>query len=239
MSDISFEIDNDGVAIVTWDLENRSMNVLNHKSVNEYKDIIDKLVKDDSVKGVVLRSNKDAFIAGADLTSNEMFNFDAINDDKVAAAQKIYDGVMDMNKLFRAQESCGKPFVAAINGHALGGGLEICLACHYRVAIDNDKIQIGQPEAKIGLIPGAGGTQRVPRLAGVNQDIMGFLLAGNPLTPKKAMSLGIINEVTDKDNLITAAKKYILDGGKSVQPWDEKGFKIPGGAPYTPKGMMV
>jgi 3-hydroxyacyl-CoA dehydrogenase/enoyl-CoA hydratase/3-hydroxybutyryl-CoA epimerase len=239
MSDISFEIDNDGVAIVTWDLENRSMNVLNHKSVNEYKDIIDKLVKDDSVKGVVLRSNKDAFIAGADLTSNEMFNFDAINDDKVAAAQKIYDGVMDMNKLFRAQESCGKPFVAAINGHALGGGLEICLACHYRVAIDNDKIQIGQPEAKIGLIPGAGGTQRVPRLAGVNQDIMGFLLAGNPLTPMKAMSLGIINEVTDKDNLITAAKKYILDGGKSVQPWDEKGFKIPGGAPYTPKGMMV
>jgi len=136
-------------------------------------------------------------------------------------------------------ETCGKPFVAAINGHALGGGFEICLACHYRVAIDNDKIQIGQPEAKVGLIPGAGGTQRVPRLAGVTQDIMMFLLSGTSFSPKKALSAGLIHEITDADNLITAAKKYIQDGGKAVQPWDEKGFRVPAGAPYTPKGAMV
>ena len=239
MTDISYKVDSDGVAIITWDLENRSMNVLNAQSVNEYRDIVEKLVKDDQVKGIIIASAKEAFIAGADLTSNDTFNFDKIGEDKVAAAQTIYDGVMNLNKLFRTMETSGKPFVAAINGHALGGGLEICLACHYRVAIDNDRIQIGQPEAKIGLIPGAGGTQRVPRLAGVTQDVMGFLLAGNPVTPKKAMSMGLVNEIVEKDMLIEASKKYILDNGKSVQPWDEKGFRLPSGAPYTPKGMMI
>ena len=239
MSDISYEIDSDGVAVVTWDLENRSMNVLNAQSVNEYRDVIENLVKDEKVKGIVIASAKEAFIAGADLTSNDTFNFDKVVEDKVAAAQTIYDGVMNLNKLFRGMETSGKPFVAAINGHALGGGLEICLACHYRVAIDNDRIQIGQPEAKIGLIPGAGGTQRVPRLAGVTQDVMSFLLAGNPITPKKALSMGLINEVVEKKNLISTAKKYILDGGKAIQPWDEKGFRLPSGAPYTPKGMMI
>ena len=239
MADVTYEIDSDGVAVVTWDLENRSMNVLNFQSLGEYRSIIEKLISDESVKGIVLRSAKDAFIAGADLTSSEVFGFDSVQEDKVKAAEKIYNGNMDMQLLFRSMETSGKPFVAAINGHALGGGFEICLACHYRVAIDNDKIQIGHPEAKVGLIPGAGGTQRVPRLAGVTQEIMGFLLAGTPFTPKKALSAGLINEVTDADNLINAAKKYIVDGGKSVQPWDEKGFRFPGGLPYTPKGAMI
>ena len=239
MSDVTYEIDSDGVAVVTWDLENRSMNVLNFQSLGEYRQIIEKLIGDDAVKGIVLRSAKDAFIAGADLTSSEVFGFDSVQEDKVKAAEKIYNGNMEMQLLFRSMETCGKPFVAAINGHALGGGFEICLSCHYRVAIDNDKIQIGQPEAKVGLKPGAGGTQRVPRLAGVTQDIMGFLLAGTPFTPKNALGVGLINEVTDKENLLAAAKKYIVDGGKAVQPWDEKSFKFPGGLPYTPKGMML
>ena len=239
MSDLSYEIDSDGIAVITWDLEDRSMNVLNFKSLGEYKDILNKLIPDENVKGIILRSAKDAFIAGADLTSADTFGFDQIQEDKVKAAEKIYNGNMEMQLLFRSMENSGKPFVAAINGHALGGGFEICLACHYRVAIDNDKIQIGQPEAKVGLIPGAGGTQRVPRLAGVNQDIMGFLMAGTPFTPKKALSSGLIHEVTDAENLIVAAKKYIADGGKAVQPWDEKGYKFPGGLPYTPKGAMI
>ena len=215
------------------------MNVLNLRSIAEYKEIIEKCIKDDNVKGIVLRSAKDAFIAGADLTSSDVFGFDKVNEDKVKAAEKIYNGNMEMQMLFRNMETSGKPFVAAINGHALGGGFEICLSCHYRVAIDNDKIQIGQPEAKVGLIPGAGGTQRVPRLAGVTQEMMGFLLAGTPLTPKKALAAGLINEVVDEKDLIDAAKKYIIDGGKAVQPWDEKGYKFPGGLPYTPKGMML
>ena len=239
MSDLSYEIDSDGIAVITWDLEDRSMNVLNARSMGEYRDILNKLIPDENVKGVILRSAKDAFIAGADLTSADTFGFDQIQDDKVKAAEKIYNGNMEMQLLFRSMENSGKPFVAAINGHALGGGFEICLACHYRVAIDNDKIQIGQPEAKVGLIPGAGGTQRVPRLAGVNQDIMAFLMAGTPFTPKKALSSGLIHEVTDADSLMAAAKKYINDGGKAVQPWDEKGYKFPGGLPYTPKGAMI
>ena len=224
MTDISYEIDNDGVAVVTWDLKDRSMNVLNFNSLGEYGETIKKLISDDSVKGIVLASAKEAFIAGADLTSSEVFGFDQKDADKIKTAEKIYNGTMEMQNLFRSMETAGKPFVAAINGHALGGGFEICLACHYRVAIDDDKIQIGQPEAKVGLIPGAGGTQRVPRLAGITQEIMGFLMAGTPLTPKKAMSSGLIHEVTDKENLIEAAKKYIVDGGKALQPWDEKGF---------------
>ncbi len=239
MSDISYEVDNDGVAVVTWDLKDRTMNVLNFNSLGEYGEAIKKLIADEKVKGVVLASAKDAFIAGADLTSSDVFGFDQKDTDKIKAAEKIYNGNMEMQNLFRSMETCGKPFVAAINGHALGGGFEICLACHYRVAIDNDKIQIGQPEAKVGLIPGAGGTQRVPRLAGITQEIMGFLMAGTPFTPKKALSAGLIHEVTDKDNLIEAAKKYIRDGGKAVQPWDEKSYKFPGGLPYTPKGMMI
>ena len=239
MSDISYEVDNDGVAVVTWDLKDRTMNVLNFNSLGEYGETIKKLIADEKVKGIVLASAKDAFIAGADLTSSDVFGFDKKDSDKTKAAEKIYNGNMEMQNLFRSMETCGKPFVAAINGHALGGGFEICLACHYRVAIDNDKIQIGQPEAKVGLIPGAGGTQRVPRLAGITQEIMGFLMAGTPFTPKKALSAGLIHEVTDKDNLIEAAKKYIRDGGKAVQPWDEKSYKFPGGLPYTPKGMMI
>ena len=239
MADVSYEIDSNGIAVVTWDLEDRSMNVLNLRSIAEYKEIVEKCINDDNVKGIVLRSAKDAFIAGADLTSSDVFGFDKVNEDKVKAAEKIYNGNMEMQMLFRSMETCGKPFVAAINGHALGGGFEICLSCHYRVAIDNDKIQIGQPEAKVGLIPGAGGTQRVPRLAGVTQEMMGFLLAGTPLTPKKALAAGLINEVVDEKDLIDAAKKYIIDGGKAVQPWDEKGYKFPGGLPYTPKGMML
>ena len=239
MSDISYDVDNDGVAVVTWDLKDRTMNVLNFNSLGEYGEAIKKLIADEKVKGIVLASAKDAFIAGADLTSSDVFGFNQKETDKTKAAEKIYNGNMEMQNLFRSMETCGKPFVAAINGHALGGGFEICLACHYRVAIDNDKIQIGQPEAKVGLIPGAGGTQRVPRLAGITQEIMGFLMAGTPFTPKKALSAGLIHEVTDKDNLIEAAKKYIRDGGKAVQPWDEKSYKFPGGLPYTPKGMMI
>ena len=148
MADVSYEIDSNGIAVVTWDLEDRSMNVLNLRSIAEYKEIVEKCIKDDNVKGIVLRSAKDAFIAGADLTSSDVFGFDKVNEDKVKAAEKIYNGNMEMQMLFRSMETSGKPFVAAINGHALGGGFEICLSCHYRVAIDNDKIQIGQPEAK-------------------------------------------------------------------------------------------
>ena len=118
MADVTYEIDSDGVAVVTWDLENRSMNVLNFQSLGEYRSIIEKLISDESVKGIVLRSAKDAFIAGADLTSSEVFGFDSVQEDKVKAAEKIYNGNMDMQLLFRSMETSGKPFVAAINGHA-------------------------------------------------------------------------------------------------------------------------
>ena len=196
MSDVTYEVDSDGVAVVTWDLENRSMNVLNFQSLGEYRQIIEKLIGDDAVKGIVLRSAKDAFIAGADLTSSEVFGFDSVQEDKVKAAEKIYNGNMEMQLLFRSMETCGKPFVAAINGHALGGGFEICLSCHYRVAIDNDKIQIGQPEAKVGLIPGAGGTQRLPRIIGLPL-AKEMIFTGQKLSGYECLEIGLVNHTED------------------------------------------
>ena len=118
MADVTYEIDSDGVAVVTWDLENRSMNVLNFQSLGEYRSIIEKLISDESVKGIVLRSAKDAFIAGADLTSSEVFGFDSVQEDKVKAAEKIYNGNMDMQLLFRSMETSGKPFVIYPSGKA-------------------------------------------------------------------------------------------------------------------------
>ena len=136
-------------------------------------------------------------------------------------------------------EKAGKPFVAAINGTAMGGGLEVCLACHYRVCADDPAIQLGLPEAKVGLIPGAGGTQRLPRMMGA-MGALPLLLEGRALAPQAALKARFIDQVVPRDQLIAAAKAAIKSGtAKSVQPWDEKGFRIPGGGPYTPTGNQV
>ena len=150
MADVTYEIDSDGVAVVTWDLENRSMNVLNFQSLGEYRSIIEKLISDESVKGIVLRSAKDAFIAGADLTSSEVFGFDSVQEDKVKAAEKIYNGNMDMQLLFRSMETSGKPFVAAINGHAFGAGFMLALTHDVRI-MREDRGFLCANEMQLGL----------------------------------------------------------------------------------------
>ncbi len=183
------ETDADGIALVTWDIPGRSMNVLDETSTTELEEILKQTTADAAVKGVVITSSKDAFCAGADLSMLEGMNkeYAKVFKEKgeVAANQMLFDQSRRFSLVLRGIETCGKPWAAAINGLALGGGFEVTLSCHYRVAAENPKTRLGLPEVKVGLFPGAGGTQRVPRLV-PPQDAMTILLKGDPVTVEKA-----------------------------------------------------
>lgn len=227
---INYSIDSDGVATISWDMPGRSMNVLNNDSIPAFADALKKAIDDDAVKGVIITSGKKDFIAGADLEMLQAWD----------GAQEMFDNGMELQMMFRSIEKSKKPFVAAINGTALGGGFEICLACHHRIAADNAKAKIGLPEVKVGLLPGGGGTQRLPRLIGI-QAALPLLLEGRHLSPEKALKAGAIHAVVPADELQSAAKAWIMNAKAedAVQPWDKKGFRIPGGAPMSPAGMMT
>jgi 3-hydroxyacyl-CoA dehydrogenase/enoyl-CoA hydratase/3-hydroxybutyryl-CoA epimerase len=248
---INYNVDTDGIATITWDMPGRTMNVLNEGSLTAYTETLEKALKDDKVKGIILTSGKDTFIAGADL---EML----LNADTSDAA-KLTEQFSQLQRLFRRQETGGKPIVAAINGTALGGGFEICLATHYRIAAANPKTKIGQPEVKLGLLPGGGGTQRIPRLIGV-MNAAPILLEGKDLTVDAAKGLGLIHEVVPAAELLTRAKAWLTAApteqvvpeyagkgakvidGRAVQPWDRKGFKtpgFPGGQVWSPVGAQT
>src|SRR6267154_191410 len=197
---------------------------------------------DGAVKGVVVTSGKEAFSAGADLSVLEGMNRRYAEllkaKGEVAANQMLFDESRKSSLVFRAIETSGKPWAAAINGLALGGAFELTLSCHYRVASENPKTRLGLPEVKVGLFPGAGGTQRVPRIV-PTQDAMQLLLKGEAVNLEKAKALKLIDAVVPAGDLIKAAKDWIKGGGKAVAPWDEKGFKLPGGPVYSKAGMMM
>jgi 3-hydroxyacyl-CoA dehydrogenase/enoyl-CoA hydratase/3-hydroxybutyryl-CoA epimerase len=236
------ETDSDGIALVTWDIPGRSMNVLDETSVVELETIVKETSADAAVKGVVVTSAKDAFCAGADLAMLEGMNHayaDVLKSKgEEAANQMLFEQSRRFSQVYRAMETSGKPWVAAINGLVLGGGFELTLACHYRVAAENPKTRLGLPEIKVGLFPGAGGTQRVPRIV-QPQDAMNLLLKGEQLTLERAKALKLIDAIVPAAELIKAAKEWIKGGGKAVQPWDEKGFKLPGGPVFSKNGMMM
>jgi 3-hydroxyacyl-CoA dehydrogenase/enoyl-CoA hydratase/3-hydroxybutyryl-CoA epimerase len=236
------ETDADGIALVTWDIPGRSMNVLDETSTTELEEILKQTTADAAVKGVVITSSKEAFCAGADLSMLEGMNqeYAKVLKDKgeVAANQMLFEQSRRFSLVLRGIETCGKPWAAAINGLALGGGFEVTLSCHYRVAAENPKTRLGLPEVKVGLFPGAGGTQRVPRLV-PPQDAMTILLKGDPVTVEKAKALNLIHAVVPAADMIKAAKDWIKGGGKAVAPWDEKGFKLPGGPVFSKAGMMM
>ncbi|MEQ8347960.1 MAG: 3-hydroxyacyl-CoA dehydrogenase NAD-binding domain-containing protein [Sneathiellaceae bacterium] len=219
---IDFDVDGDGIAVITWNMTGKPMNVLNEDSLTAFFAAVEKAIADDAVKGVVVASAKKDFVAGADLDA--IF---AVTDPAV-----LFPKHMDMQNRFRAIEKAGKPFVAAINGTALGGGLEIALACHYRIAADNPKAQIGLPEVTLGLLPGAGGTQRLPRMIGA-QAALPLLLEGKRLSPKEAHGAGIVEKLVAPDALLAEAKAWLKAAKPDdcVKPWDRKTFKMPGGKP--------
>jgi len=226
---VKTHIDADGIAVLTFDQDGHSTNVINQATMTAFNDAFQAAVANAEVKGIIITSAKKDFIAGADL---EM----VVN---MTDPQEVFALTKSLTEGFRKIETCGKPVVAAINGSALGGGLELTLACHYRVAVNDGAIQLGLPEVMIGLLPGAGGTQRLPRLIGI-QKALQHILQGTRMRPDKALSEGIIHElVATKEDLIPAAKKAILEKGLKVQPWDQKGFKIPGGGVQSPDGAQT
>src|ERR1700754_240822 len=168
MVHFKLDIDADGIALVTWDSPGRSMNVIDLKVMEELASIVEKVAADAAIKGAVITSGKDTFCAGADLTLLEsltrVFAEMAKNQGEEQAATVLFEESRKLSQLYRRLETCGKPFVAALNGLAMGGGFELALACHHRVAADNPATRLGLPEIKIGLFPGAGGTQRIARM---------------------------------------------------------------------------
>lgn len=224
---ISTHIDSHGVATLTWDMQGSPMNVLNAQSIESYKTQLLAALSNDEVKGIIITSARKEFIAGADLRM--------LSNASSQSAEELFDWVRDLQNLFRQQETGKKPVVAAINGTALGGGLELTLAAHYRVVADDPKIKLGLPEVKLGLLPGGGGTQRLPRLIGIRQALP-LLTEGSHISPEKALKLGFVDAVVPQDKLLEHAHAYILSGeARSAQPWDDRKFKIPGGAVQTPK----
>jgi len=226
------DLDGDGILTVTWGMPDRSMNVLSGASMKDLGAIVEEVTKNDDIKGVVLTSAKKAFGAGADL--GEMGSSAGSGTGKLTREQKLkqqYDRHMGFTHLLRTMETGGKPWAAAINGLAMGGCFEVTLACHYRVAVDDDSIQLALPEAKVGLLPGGGGTQRLPRLIGA-ADALPLLLQGKSVRPRKAAEMGIVHKAVPAKQLIAEAKRWIKEEGDAEQPWDKKGFKVPGGSPY-------
>ncbi|WP_068279576.1 3-hydroxyacyl-CoA dehydrogenase NAD-binding domain-containing protein [Aldersonia kunmingensis] len=226
---IGWEKDSDGIVTLTMDDPNQGANTMNELYKASMTATVARLVEEkDDIAGVVLTSAKKTFFAGGDLK-----NMMQVGPED---GQALMDELTEIKGALRTLEQLGKPVVAAINGAALGGGLEIALACHHRIAADVPGSLIGLPEATLGLLPAGGGVIRTVRLLGIQNALLQVLLQGQRNKPAKAKEIGLVDEVVGSiEELVPAAKAWIKanpEGG--VQPWDKKGFKIPGGGPGNP-----
>ncbi|MDP7152215.1 MAG: 3-hydroxyacyl-CoA dehydrogenase NAD-binding domain-containing protein [Paracoccaceae bacterium] len=243
MADFTLQKQDDGVAIITWDCPNKSMNVASFEAFRELEACIDQVISDDEIKGAVITSGKKDFAGGMDL--NVLATMREQGGDN--PAENLFNGIMDMHRFLRKIERAGmdpktnkggKPIAAALPGTAMGIGLEIPLATHRIFAANNPKAKIGLPEILVGLFPGAGGTTRVVRKVGA-MAAAPILLEGKAMDPKKMKMAKIIDEMVDDP--VTAAREWVLNATDAdiVKPWDAKGYKMPGGAPYHPAGFMT
>jgi 3-hydroxyacyl-CoA dehydrogenase/enoyl-CoA hydratase/3-hydroxybutyryl-CoA epimerase len=222
---IKYSKDENNIVTLTMDREGHSANVINMAFGESFREVLAKLQAEKDLRGIILTSAKETFLAGADI--DEMF---AVNDAKL-----FFDRAQELKAGLRWLETQGKPVVAAINGTALGAGFELPLACHYRIAIDKPKAEIGLPEVTLGLLPGGGGVTRMVRLIGLQPAFL-YLTEGKKVSPKEALSDGLIHALAaDKDDLMKKAIDYIMANKSVKQPWDQDGYKIPGGSPLTPK----
>ena len=212
-----------GAAVVTIDVADRPVNVLTPDMYQDLHRLAEMVAAEDRIKGVVIQSGKKTFMAGGDL--KRLVNYYGMN----RSPQQAYEQSRPYTTALRKLELCGKPFAAVINGSAMGGGLELALACNYRVAADEPGVYLALPEVTVGLIPGAGGTQRLPRMIGIEK-AADLILSGRRLTPREALELGIVDEVAAREDLLTVAERLVLSGKRSARPWDRKGFSVPGGA---------
>jgi 3-hydroxyacyl-CoA dehydrogenase/enoyl-CoA hydratase/3-hydroxybutyryl-CoA epimerase len=225
---IRWDADEAGIVVLTMDDPNQSANTMNEAFHAALDATVRRLEAErDSITGVVLTSAKKTFFAGGDLN--------LLMSAGPADAAALTESVNGTKALFRRLEKLGRPVVAAINGAALGGGYEIALACHHRIALDAKGSQIGQPEVTLGLLPGAGGVARTVRMFGIQNALLNILLQGQRYKPREALGLGMVDEVVDSpDELLARAKEWIRANPDATQPWDVKGYKIPGGTPSNP-----
>jgi len=218
----------DGIATLRWDQPDSAVNVWTEESIDAFEAIIAQLIDDAAVKGVVVASAKSTFHVGADLEMAGRLGS--------LPPEMLFDRIMRMHALFRRIETGGTPFAAAIEGHALGGGLELALACHARIVAENDRVQLGLPETKVGLMPGFGGTQRLPRLIGY-AEALPAIAQGASFRPGDALRLGIATELAPAGETVAAARAWLKANPNAKQPWDA-GARLPGGAVQSPGGTQ-
>jgi 3-hydroxyacyl-CoA dehydrogenase/enoyl-CoA hydratase/3-hydroxybutyryl-CoA epimerase len=228
MTTIQFETDADGIATLTIDVPGQSMNVIGEAFIADLSSAIDRIKGEEAIKGAVIRSGKDSgFMAGMDLKEASALLGPASGTADMAA---VFDKVFVLNGLFRRLETCGKPVACAIEGMCLGGGLELALACHYRVVGDQPKTKLGLPEILVGLFPGGGGSQRLPRIVGVQTALI-YMLQGKLFGSAEAAMLKVVDAVVPAGDATQTAKAWVkANPDAGVQPWDRKDFKFPGGA---------
>ncbi len=238
--EIDYTLDG-AIAVISWNMKTAAMNVLNDTSIPEFGAALQRAYADDAVRGIIVTSAKPEFIAGADL------KMILRNQDQDPA--EMLEVSMSLNRTFRQMETNGKPLVAAINGTVLGGGYEVCLACHHRIALDHPKAKIGLPEAKLGLLPGGGGTQRLPRMIGMAR-ALSIMLEGKDVPPQAAHDLGMVDALAaTPEDMMQMAKDWIAANPAPTQPWDERNeagqivarddFEIPDGGPTSEAGTQV
>ena len=232
MTCITVEIDRTGIALATIDVAGRSSNVATTEFMNDLESFVNRLERDETIKAAVITSGKADFMSGADL-----FQVIKLYESTIPVADR-FATVYGYSRLLRRLETCGKPIVAAINGTALGFGLELALACHYRLAATDANAKLGLPEVLVGLLPGAGGTQRLPRLVGIRRALE-LITQGTQLTAEKALALGLIDGLSSSADLIAAAKEWLVDTPSSEQPWDREGYRIPGGDAWRPSNVQL
>lgn len=243
MTEFHYAADADGVATIIWDVPGRSLNVMSMQGLRELETAVGRALAAPEVKGIVITSGKADFAGGMDLNVLAGMR-DAAGPNP---AQGLFDGIMAIHALLRKIERAGmdpktlkggKPIAAALPGTAAGIALELPLACHRIFAADNPKVRIGLPEIRIGIFPGAGGTTRLVRKLGA-MAAAPYLLEGKMDTPARMKAAGVIDEVVPPADLLAAARAWVLSAPDIVKPWDRPGYRLPGGAPYTPQGFAT
>ncbi len=223
---LTLHVDADGIALITLDDPSRPMNVTSPELVAELMSALDRVASDDGIKGAVITSGKAmSFVAGGDIKDFVTAH------DRGMTEREAFQISHRWNVDLRRIERCGKPIAAAINGAALGGGYELALCCHHRVLVDDEKALVGLVEVTIGLLPAGGGTQRLPRLIGVDP-ALALMLEGRRLQPAEALTLGAVDQVVPREQLVAAARAWVLAHPQAVQPWDAPGFRARGAADH-------
>ncbi len=226
MSTVIYQKDENQIVHLVLDRPNSPVNLIDWEFCRDFTSAVEALSQD-SFQGAILRSTKSTFFAGGDI--------DTLYKAKAENAESVYQLTMQVKDAFRKLETLGKPVVACINGSALGGGFETALACTTRIAVNHKSIKLGFPEVTLGLLPGAGGVTRMVRHLGI-QAALPFLAEGRMLSPEAAMKLNLVDALVESESqLVDAAITHILNNPGAIQPWDEKGFRLPGGTPNTPK----